>query len=227
MEIAALVNKVKTKIDEISTSDTPLQSITMADEKPIDTIIKSLLDESALEILLKAPFYRLSITDATSAASTITATADKITTTTKDESGKETTSSIQLPTGTIKVPDNFLRLVSFRMSDWQRSVTELATKGDAVSRRQSNKNLRGGISRPIGVLTKNSSSIIIEYYSTYESTHKISEFLYIARTTADKIADSQMIEAMTWICAGRALSIMGDAEAAKNAYDNAQSLMMI
>lgn len=204
MERAALVNKVKTKIDEISTSDTPLQSITMADEKPIDTIIESLLDESALEILLKAPFYRLPV-----ASATITPTKD-----TKDET-----------TGSISVPDNFLRLVSFRMDDWERSVTSLAVEGDAIARRQANKHIRGGKSRPVGVLTKNSTGVAIRYYSS--DSHALSEFLYIAKASAEDITDDQMIEAMTWICAGRVLSIMSNADDAKNAYDNAQSLMMI
>lgn len=205
MDRVALVNKVKTKIDEISTSDTPLQAITMADEKPIDTIIESLLDESALEILLKAPFHRLDITSATP-------------TITQDET--DTT------TGKITAPEDFLRLVSFRMDDWERSVTELSIKGDAISRRQSNKYIRGGQSRPVGVLSKSDKGIEIEYYSTKSTTHALSEFLYIKKTSAENITDTQMIEAMTWICAGRALLIVGNADDAKNAYDNAQSLMI-
>lgn len=207
MEKVALVNKVKTKIDEISTSETPLQAITMADEKPIDTLIESLLDESALEIQLKAPFHRLTITDATNSVSP---KADEVETT----------------TGTIAVPDGFLRLVSFRMSDWQRSVTELAIHGDAISRRQSNKYIRGGISRPVGVLSRNGSGMVIEYYSTKATTHTVKEFLYIKEAKATTITDNQMIEAMTWICAGRVLSILGNTNDAKNAYDNAQSLMI-
>lgn len=205
MDRVALVNKVKTKIDEISTSDTPLQAITMADEKPIDTIIESLLDESALEILLKAPFHRLDI-----ASATPTITQDKTDTT----------------TGKITAPEDFLRLVSFRMDDWERSVTELSIKGDAISRRQSNKYIRGGQSRPVGVLSKSDKGIEIEYYSTKSTSHKLSEFLYIKKTSAENITDTQMIEAMTWICAGRALLIVGNADDAKNAYDNAQSLMI-
>lgn len=205
MDRVALVNKVKTKIDEISTLDTPLQQITMADESPIDTIIESLLDESALEILLKAPFHRLPVTSATP-------------TITPDPNDRTV--------GTIAVPDDFLRLVSFKMDDWQRSVTELAVKGDPISRRQANKHIRGGISRPVGVLSKNSSGVVIEYYSTFSETHSLSEFLYIQKTSAENITDNQMIEAMTWVCAGKVLSIIGNADDAKNAYDNAQSLMI-
>lgn len=207
MERVSLVNKVKTKIDEISTLDTPLQQITIADEKPIDTIIESLLDECALEILLKAPFHRLPITSGTSSVS-----ADKDT--------------VDTTTGTISVPEDFLRLVSFRMDDWQRSVTTLAIKGDAIARRQSNKYIRGGKARPIGVLSKTDKGLKIEYYSTFSTTHTISEFYYIAKASAEEITDNQMIEAMTWICAGRVLSIIGNADDAKNAYDNAQSLMI-
>lgn len=207
MERLELVNIVRKKIDEVAAADTPLQKVTIADESATDNIIESLLNESAIEILLKAPFHRLDITSATLSLSLVP-------------------DSIDTTTGYIQAPDDFLRLVSFRMSDWQRPVTELAVKGDAISMRQYNKHIRGKTAKPVGVLAKNDTGIIIEYFSTKKSPHSLSEFLYIKKDAAENINNTQMIDALTWICAGKVLSILGNAQLAQNAYDNAQSLMI-
>lgn len=205
MERLELVNMVRRKIDEVAAADTPLQAVTIADENSMDTIIESLLDESAREILLKAPIYRLKVTSATPSA---------------QKNSSDST------TGYIQVPEDFLRLVSMRMSDWQRPVVQLALQGDAVAMRQSNRHIRGGVAKPVGVLAKNEKGIVVEYYSTNAAEHSVSEFLYIKSDTAENIKDAQMIDALTWICAGKTLSVMGNMTQAQNAYDNAQSLMI-
>ena len=205
MERLELVNRVRRKIDEVSAQDTPLQTVTIADENAVDTIIDSLLDESAREILLKAPVQRL----------TVTSSSPSIV-----RNDNDTT------TGYIQAPADFLRLVSFRMGDWHRSVTEPAIKGDALSMRQHNKYIRGGVAKPVGVLSRNEKGIILEYYSTRQEEHTLAEFLYIKEDVAENIADGQMIDALTWICAGKVLSVLGNLQMAQNAYDNAQSLMI-
>jgi len=68
--------------------------------------------------------------------------------------------------------------------------------------------------------------IILEYYSTKQAEHTLAEFLYIKEDVAENIADGQMIDALTWICAGKVLSVLGNFQMAQNAYDNAQSLMI-
>ena len=62
MNRTALINQVKAKIDELSPEDAVLVDVGLTDEKPIDTIIDELLDESAKEVLLSAPIYRLNAT---------------------------------------------------------------------------------------------------------------------------------------------------------------------
>jgi len=205
MDRVALINKVKVRIDEISPLDTPIYNVGVADDKPVDNIIDSLLDECAVEILLMAPFNRIDVTQA--------ATSVHI-----------TQSNVNPTTGLIEVPDDFLRLVSLKMSDWQRDVTELSIKGDELSRRQSNKFLRAGVSRPVGVLAKNDKGMYIEYYSTFEQEHKLVDFSYIARKTAEQIDNIQIIEAMCWLCASKVLTIFG--KSGEAAYNNVQNLMV-
>ena len=203
MDRIALVNRVKTLIDEISSSDSLIVDVGVEDNNPLDRMIESLLDESAHELLMKAPFYRLDITSYD---------ADPV----ADEYDKTT--------GYISLPDDFLRLVYFRMSDWLRPVTELAMKGDAVSVRQYNKHIRGGVARPVGVLSKTAEGMIVEYYSTNAKEHQVADFQYVKRVCAEQIP-SQLTDAMCWICAGRTLAVMGRADMANTAYGNAQSLM--
>lgn len=199
-----LINKVKARIDEITDQLAPLVDVGVEDNNPIDTIINTLLDESAVEVLLKAPFVRLDITS--------------------DSTAVAVSNSAIPATGTIQLPESFLRLVSLRFDDWHKSVTELAIKGDAVSARQGNKHLRAGKARPVGVLTRNSEGPVIEYYSS--DSHEIAELLYIERKSAEQLTNMQTIEAMCWICAARVLQVVGRNDAASNAYNNAQSLLM-
>ena len=74
MERSALINKVKTRIDEVSASGDVIIEVGVENTKPYDSIIGELLDESALEVLLKAPFYRLKISSGNASATANTST---------------------------------------------------------------------------------------------------------------------------------------------------------
>lgn len=203
MNRVELLNIVKSKIDEISSSDELLVPVGIEDNKPYDTIIETLLDESAIEVLLKAPFYRLTISNSTSLEIV------------KKDSN----------TGIIILPTDFLRLLSFRMTEWERSVTQPAIKGDDISNMQSNKFIRGGQAKPIGVLTRTDKGLALEYYSV-KVDHTLAEFFYVKKQKAEDIEDIQMIDAMTWICAGKVLGVVGKFELAKNCYENANGLLV-
>jgi hypothetical protein len=198
MERSELINKVKTRIDEVSMSGDVIVEVGVENSKPYDSIISELLDESALEVLLKAPFYRLNVTNGAT--------------------------SVNASNGRLTAPADFLRLVSLKMSDWQQPVTELAIAGDEVAKRQANRFLRGGKAKPVGVLSKTNAGYQINYYSS--STHDVEEFLYIKRDTAENIADSQLVDAMVWVCAGKTLGVLGEANLANLCYENAKGLMV-
>lgn len=205
MERSALINKVKTRIDEISMSGDVIVDVGVENSKPYDTIINELLDESALELLLKAPFYLLDISE------------DTELTIIEDSTDKHI--------GTIELPYDFVRLVSFKMKDWLRPVTEFNLPTDEVAIRQSNKYLRGGIAKPVAVLRKLSTGYTAAYYSVKDS-HEVEEFLYIAKDKVENIRDPQAVDAMCWICAGKTLGVLGQHNLANQCYDNAKGLMI-
>jgi predicted transposase len=223
-EFKQLVSEsVKSVINEISKSGlkkkwinkiykviTPLTSHIYIDEawqnaKYVLRVIDELLDESALEVLLKAPFYRLNVTSATVTA-------------------KEEYKGSKI--GTITLPTDFLRLVSFSMSDWQQPVTSFAIQGDEIAKKQANKYLRGGVAKPVAVLSKNSSGYSATYYSTNAETHSVTEFLYIKKADATEVSDSQLIDAMVWICAGKTLGVLNESNLSALCYENAKGLMV-
>lgn len=204
MERSTIINKVKTRIDEVSASGDVIVNVGVENTKPYDSIIDELLDESALEILLKAPFYRLTISSGNVSP-------------VKDSTDNHI--------GTITLPTDFLRLVSFRMKEWQQPVTSFAIQGDEVAQKQANKHIRGGVAKPVAVLSKSNSGYVATYYSV-QSSHELKEFLYIKKDTAENMADSQLIDAMTWICAGKVLGVLNQPTLSNVCYENAKGLMV-
>jgi hypothetical protein len=207
MERSALINKVKTRIDEVSASGDVIVDVGVENTKPFDSIIDELLDESALEILLKAPFYRLPVYKATNLTAKKDTNDDRI--------------------GSITLPNDFIRLVSFKMKGWLQPVLSFALPGDAVAIKQSNKYIRGGVAKPVAVLYKDDTSMYINYYSVASaSDHEVTEFNYIKSLTADGITDDQLVDAMCWICAGKTLGIIGEKALSDLCYENAKGLMI-
>lgn len=205
MKRCELINKVKIRIDEIYEDDGAVIDVRVENERPYDSIIDELLEEAALEVLLKAPFYRLDISEESGMVGV------------EDPDDKNI--------GTLELPYDFIRLVSFKMKDWQRPVTNFAFPGDNTANAQSNKHIRGGISRPVAILKKLSTGYVASYYSVKES-HDVEEFLYIAKDKAENITDPQIIDAMCWICAGKTLGVFGQYNLANQCYENAKSLMI-
>lgn len=204
-----MINKVKTRIDEVSASGDVIVDVGVENTKPFDSIIDELLDESALEILLKAPFYRLPIYTATP-------------TVTQDANDKKI--------GTIQIPTDFVRLVSFRMKGWLQPVTSFALPGDAVATKQSNKYIRGGVAKPVAVLYKNTTNNYAQYYSLASETdeHKVVEFFYVKKLDAASFAGAcgELVDAMCWVCAGKTLGVLGEKGLAELCYENAKGLMI-
>lgn len=212
MDREGLINSVKSRIDELTASGEPLiVDVGLEDDKPIDVIIEALLDESAKEVLLKAPTHRLKVS-----SYDVSAIADVS----------------KNYTGTIVLPSDFVRLVEFKMSEWDRPATELYPVGSSIAQRQSNKWLRAKTSKPVAVLSTRAIgdvsgitvSPVIEYYSV-NSSHAVSRFLYIKTDVAENISE-WLQDALTWICASKVLTIFGKTGEAKLALDNAVGFLI-
>ena len=200
-----LINLVKIKLDELVPEGEgvkyDLETAPNVSD-PLDLYINGLLDESATNLLQVAPKHACPVT---SSSNTATANAD----------GK---------TGYVKLPDDYLRLYSFKMTEWEREVSEPITTSDLKYLWQSNIYVRGGVAKPVLAISRKyiSDAVyrIFEYYSV-NSAHTIDRFLYIAETAAENL-DDILYPALTWICAGKILQNIEKFELSTKAFEQAK-----
>lgn len=112
--------------------------------------------------------------------------------------------------GRITLPNDFLRLIDFRMQGWERSVTAPLTTTSPNYKRQFNKVLRGGVSKPVAVINNG----FLEYYSLPTiAEHRVISAKYIKRYDTKDIPDS-LSDPLCWLTASLILSVNNEPEAA-------------
>lgn len=196
-----LINQVKTKVDELSPPDGEKVPFSLTRDKPVDTFADNLLDECAREILMNAPAFRLPATPCLSSA-------------TPDAGGK---------TGFVLVPADFLRLLEFKMQEWERPVCAAYGAGSDMAQRQHNRFIRGGCCKPVCVLGHRGNILVLEYYSVGDS-HVVERFLYVKDTPAEDVpVDLQ--DVLTWWCASRILEISGKQSESQMAWERGKTLL--
>ena len=69
--------------------------------------------------------------------------------------------------GFILLPDDFLRLVSFQMSDWDRAVGTAITETDPLYQRQQSRfgGVRGNPQKPVVAIVNQPAGLVLEFYS--------------------------------------------------------------
>lgn len=216
-----LIKRIALKMDEISSSDDVIEPVGTGDNNPLYTQINNLLNESVNDVLMKAPIYRINNQVA------------KFT----DISIKEN-EAISRNVAEIKVPDDFIRLVSISHEYFQRQIVDLAIEGDEVDKRQHNKHLVAKCAKPVAVISRESSNAgagkrLIRCYS-FESTEASPPVgYYIKRydtakndTTAEVDLDDYLIDIVSWVCAGKVFAAQGDINKGKVCDENAIALMV-
>ncbi len=81
--------------------------------------------------------------------------------------------------GRLKLPDNFLRMISFKMSDWIRPVCDVVTEYDAEYHKQSDEYARGTWESPVCALVKTKDGDMLEFYSCKSGSATITHALYV------------------------------------------------
>lgn len=156
-----IIALVRAKIDEIN-SDSDTNEV-----GDIFDIIDDNLEDSANDLLRKAPLWLCEATEVT-----LTGHIEN-----SDGSGE------------VPLPDDFLRLYSFQMKDWDYPVTDIISEQNPKFHFRKNTYLKGRPWRPVvvvrtqvpdGVL-KNTPYKILEYYTTLNETHNITRALYVKR----------------------------------------------
>ena len=125
--------------------------------------------------------------------------------------------------GYVVLPEGFLRLLEFRMAEWERSVTEAAEPGSVVAQMQGNRYLRGGVCKPVCVYGKRDGEAVLEYY-TVKKRHEVDRFVYVKESLAENVP-VELQDVLTWWCASRVLQIFGNVNGAQLAYERGKSLL--
>ena len=142
-----LVHDIRVALDE-NMSSASLIELGDADSLSLDEVIKSKIEEAARLVILASPSHLLG-------------------------SGVPFGKSIGwhsaagYGSGYVIVPDDFLRLVIFQMSDWSRAVYDFITPEDPKYNLQSSRypGLRGNPQKPVVAITNSSVGRMLEFYS--------------------------------------------------------------
>lgn len=142
-----LLKEVRVVLDHNNTS-TALADIGDVDTLSIDELIESCLVSASRIVETNAPFNLL-------------------------DRGEPFSGTIYWPeavgkgSGHIQLPDDFLRLVCFQMSDWSRPVNEVITDESPEYAMQSSRyaGIRGNPQRPVVAIVPWSTGLELEFYS--------------------------------------------------------------
>lgn len=145
--VSDIVQEVKVAIDE-NVSSTALSGLGDVDTLTKEEIINSKIVAAATVIESNAPSYLL-------------------------DSGRAFGESIGWHgqpghgSGYIHLPDDFLRLVTFQMSDWDYPVTIAITETDPAYQQQRSRfaGIRGCPQKPVVAITNQPIGLVLEFYS--------------------------------------------------------------
>ena len=92
-----------------------------------------------------------------------------------------------LNSGYILLSDDFMRLVIFKMSDWERPVYNTITPDSVEYRKQSSKfkGCRGTTQKPVAAITARPSGKALEFYSCKDTGATIDTMVYIPYPAID------------------------------------------
>lgn len=205
-----LINYIKSKLDELLPQEEGLSfrlSQTPNISNWLDLIINYHLEETVQDIILTAPLHSMTPT----LLGVTEGEADPL-----------------LPyTGYVPLPATFLRLSSFKMKEWQRMVTQPITPQSPKYKKQSHRGLRGGLVKPVAVLTwkhlVGGNTRVVEYFSV-KASHEVDYLYFLHAMMAEDFVtrNPSLFEAVAWMCAGKVMQITGQQQAFEMAMQQLQ-----
>lgn len=192
-----LTRAVHVAID-MNRTDTPLLAVGDSDTLTLDTLIKAKLPDALRLVEMEAPLFMLESGHIL-------------------EPGEESTFFIGSDgKGFLVLPDDFMRLISFQMSDWDRPVFEAITESDPIYRQQASpfKGICGNPERPVVALVRRAEGKVLEFYSCRNADATIAQACYlpIPRIDADGALDipEDLYSATVYRAASLVLAALGD-----------------
>lgn len=120
--------------------------------------------------------------------------------------------------GWVLLPDDFMRLVVFEMSDWEQAVySAISTEDPAYGiQRQRVKALRGTAQRPVCAMAQRPEGKVLEFYSCKSESAYVSRGVYLPYPKIDEGGGidicERCYEAVVYAAAALVLLTLGEAE---------------
>lgn len=148
-DVSDIIREVKVAIDE-NVDSTSIENLPDEDTLKLNEIIESKIVDGARVIESSAPIHLLD---------SGTAFGESI--------GWD--SSPGYGSGYIHLPDDFMRLVCFQMSDWDYAVNEAILESDPMYQLQKSRfaGVRGTPQKPVVAITSQPIGLVLEFYSCY------------------------------------------------------------
>ena len=122
--------------------------------------------------------------------------------------------------GRVVFPEKVLRILSFKMKGWNRPVTRFIDSRHAKSELQYNRYVRGGVNKPVAVLSMSASGrVILDYYSlpAFLRTHEVDSAVYIPVPEIQNggyDVPIRLADAVGYVCAAMVYEILGQPDMA-------------
>lgn len=194
---ADIRNLVITKLEERSafladnTSGPILSGGDILNEiKPVYDYVDEQLPIAANEVLLSAPIHKLSATQA-------------------DVSGINTLNANGVCT--IALPDDYLRLVKVKLTEWSTPVSIPISVDHPLYRQQHNKYTRGHQDKPVVAYVEVGSEKQLECYS-YTKISTVESLWYIQKFDKENEYKDAIAELIALTCARKIFEIFGNTE---------------
>ncbi len=135
-----------------------------------------------------------------------------------------------LESGWVLLPDDFMRLISFRMSDWERTVHAAISVDDPLYAKQSSryKGIRGNVQKPVCAIVNRAEGKALEFYSCNSEEAYVSCASYLPYPYIDEYDGIDICErcytAVIYTVAALVLTTYGEADKASALIDLAKSI---
>lgn len=137
----------------------------------------------------------------------------------------------ELESGWVLLPDDFMRLIAFRMSDWERTVYTAISVDDVRYAKQSSryKGIRGNVERPVCAIVNRPEGKALEFYSCKSNTAYPSIALYLPYPKIDENGGVDICErcytAVVYMTASLVVSVYGESERATLLTELSKSIL--
>lgn len=118
--------------------------------------------------------------------------------------------------GWIILPDDFMRLVVFKMSDWKYAVSNFITQDDPLYAQQFSewKGICGNPEKPVIAIVNRAEGNVLEFFSCQDDSATVDQAVYIPFPKIDEQGGIDVSEkcykAAVYRAAGLALASVGD-----------------